>query len=148
PTGLEIRRGNDLIDPVMWNQALPIDGGTYKIVARAPGAPEWSTSVVISNEKDTKSVEVPRLRGELAAAKPAAPGKPKFADPRPADPQLTKAPASAPAAPGKPKPADPKLTKAPAPVPAPAAAEPSDVRLPGDGKTPWYCTESHRVSIG
>jgi len=22
------------------------------------------------------------------------------------------------------------------------------MRLPGDGKTPWYCTESHRISVG
>ncbi|HEX3481953.1 MAG TPA: hypothetical protein VHT91_43365 [Kofleriaceae bacterium] len=148
PTGLEIRRGNELIDPVMWNQALPIDGGTYKIVARVPGAPEWSSSVVVAAENDARSVEIPRLGAQPAATRSAEPGKPRPADPRPAAPQQTRAPASAPAEPGKPRPADPRLTRPPAPAPAPAPAAPPDVPLPGDGKTPWYCTESHRVSVG
>ena len=121
--GLEIRRGNELIDPVMWNQALPIDGGTYKIVARAPGVPEWSASIAIANDNDAKSVEVPRL----GAAAPARPRTTERPNPRPAEPARPK----------------------PAPAPRPAPAEPAEaLRLPGDGNTPWYCTESHRVSVG
>src|SRR5213078_3420539 len=166
PTGLEIRRGSDLIDPVMWNQALPIDGGTYKIVARAPGAPEWSTSVVIASENDARSVEVPRLGAEPAATRPAGPRPTKTpaaasVDParsRPAEPRPARTPSSTTPDPARANPTDPgkpKLTKTPAPPPAEAAptrppspsAEP-ELHLPGDGKTPWYCTESHRVSVG
>jgi hypothetical protein len=144
PSGLEIRRGNELIDAVMWNQALPIDGGTYKVVARAPGAPEWSTSIVIANEGDARSIEVPALGAPAAptarptAAKPAAPSPTK-----PAAPSPTKPAAPAPTRPA-PAPTEPKVTRAPAPAPAEAA----ELRLPGDGKTLWYCTESHRVSVG
>lgn len=145
-SGLEIRRGNDLLDPVMWNQALPIDGGTYRIVARVPGVPEWSTSVVIANQSDAKSVEIPRLGAEPATARQAGRPGPRPAEtarPRPAEPVRSKLTQGH--GPASPTPTDPRLTRAPAAVPA----EPAEVlRLPGDGKTPWYCTESHRVSVG
>lgn len=61
--GLEIKRDNEAIDPVMWNRALPIDGGTYTITARAPGTSSWSTKVTVSAERDTQTVEIPDLRG-------------------------------------------------------------------------------------
>src|SRR6185369_12730876 len=34
--GLEILRNNELVDPGAWNKALPVDGGSYQITARAP----------------------------------------------------------------------------------------------------------------
>jgi len=60
--GLEVSRGTDRIDAAMWNRALPIDGGTYTIVAKAPGSSAWTTQITIGNEGDTKSVDVPDLR--------------------------------------------------------------------------------------
>jgi hypothetical protein len=60
--GLEILRDKERIEPVMWNRALPIDGGTYTISARSPGASTWSTQVTIGAEGDTKTVDVPDLR--------------------------------------------------------------------------------------
>lgn len=60
--GLEIMRGSERVDSVMWNRALPIDGGTYTITARAPGANAWSTQVTIGAERDTKTVDIPDLR--------------------------------------------------------------------------------------
>jgi hypothetical protein len=59
---LEITRGTERIGPGLWNRALPIDGGTYTITARAPGSSRWSTQVTIAAEKDTKTVEIPDLR--------------------------------------------------------------------------------------
>jgi hypothetical protein len=59
--GLEIRRGSDVVEPVMWNKVMPIDGGTYRISARAPGNAEWSTTITIANDRDAKIVAIPRL---------------------------------------------------------------------------------------
>src|SRR5678815_2379807 len=56
--GLEIARDGDRIDAGLWNRALPVDGGTYKITARAPGANEWSTQITVAAETDTKTVEI------------------------------------------------------------------------------------------
>lgn len=76
--GLEISRGSERIELVMWNRALPIDGGTYTITAHAPGANAWSTQVTIGAERDAKTVDIPDLRNLPAdlAAKPA-PKKPE-----------------------------------------------------------------------
>jgi hypothetical protein len=60
--GLEVMRDQQRIESVMWNRALPIDGGAYTVTARAPGSNEWSTKIMIGNEGDTKSVEIPDLR--------------------------------------------------------------------------------------
>jgi hypothetical protein len=60
--GLEIVRGADRVNAAMWNSALPVDGGTYTITARAPGESRWSTQVTVANESDAKTVEVPDLR--------------------------------------------------------------------------------------
>jgi hypothetical protein len=60
--GLEITRGTERINAGLWNRALPIDGGTYTITARAPGTNQWSTEVTVAAERDTKTVEIPDLR--------------------------------------------------------------------------------------
>jgi hypothetical protein len=59
--GLEIKRDAQPIEPVMWNRALPIDGGTYTIEAHAPGSETWSTKITVGAEADTKTVDVPDL---------------------------------------------------------------------------------------
>ncbi|HEY1817805.1 MAG TPA: tetratricopeptide repeat protein [Kofleriaceae bacterium] len=60
--GLEVSRNGERIDPTMWNRAMPIDGGTYTINAKAPGSSTWSTQIAIGGESDTKTVGVPDLR--------------------------------------------------------------------------------------
>lgn len=60
--GLEIERDKEHVDAVMWNRALPIDGGTYTVSARLPGGNTWSTQVTVAPESDTKTVEIPDLR--------------------------------------------------------------------------------------
>jgi len=60
-TGLEILRGTDVVDPAGWNHALPIDGGTYAITARAPGYTPVTLSKTIKVEGDNQTVEIPAL---------------------------------------------------------------------------------------
>jgi hypothetical protein len=67
--GLAVLRGRDPVDPVSWNHALPIDGGSYTITARAPGREPWSTTRTIKVEGDAVTIEIPRL----AELKPGAP---------------------------------------------------------------------------
>jgi hypothetical protein len=59
---LEVWRGTDVVEPAMWNRALPVDGGTYRITARIPGATPWASEVTIGEEADDKTVEIPNLR--------------------------------------------------------------------------------------
>jgi hypothetical protein len=69
-TGLELTRNAEPVDPATWGIALPVDGGTYEIVARAPGRETWSTTVRVKVEGDAKTVDVPAL-----APKPTPPAK-------------------------------------------------------------------------
>jgi hypothetical protein len=59
--GLTITRDNDSVDSPLWNKALPIDGGTYTVTARAPGATPWSATVTLAVEGENTTVDVPRL---------------------------------------------------------------------------------------
>src|SRR4051812_36968240 len=70
--GLEVLRGGDPVDPGAWNRALPVDGGTYRITARAPGNAEWSSTVTVGNEHDVKTIETPRLRAAAREQLPVA----------------------------------------------------------------------------
>ncbi|HEX3476384.1 MAG TPA: tetratricopeptide repeat protein [Kofleriaceae bacterium] len=82
--GLEISRDKDRVEAGLWNRALPIDGGTYTITARAPGSSPWSTQVTIAPESDTRTVEIPDLRNlphDLDKPAPAA-APPPSAPPR------------------------------------------------------------------
>lgn len=63
--GLEILRDKEVVAAASWNRALPIDGGTFTITARAPGRSEWSTRVTLGISMDSRTVEVPDL--EIAA---------------------------------------------------------------------------------
>ena len=86
---LEILRDRERIPPVMWNRALPVDGGTYTITARAPGAHDWSTRVTLASEAETKTVDIPALRSlgrELdkpGTGQPSQPLQPPAATVRP-----------------------------------------------------------------
>jgi hypothetical protein len=78
--GLEITRGSDPVTSGMWNQPLPVDGGTYTITARAPGKNAWTAQVTIAAEADAKTVEIPELSAapstEPASAPPATTSSP------------------------------------------------------------------------
>jgi hypothetical protein len=71
--GLEILRNGDVVDVGTFSKALPVDGGTYTISARAPGNTEWSTTVTVAVERDSKTIEVPKLVAAALGAVPASP---------------------------------------------------------------------------
>jgi hypothetical protein len=58
---LEVLRDATPVERGTWNTALPVDGGTFTIAARAPGHRKWSTQVTIATERDAKTVEIPAL---------------------------------------------------------------------------------------
>jgi hypothetical protein len=60
--GLEVARGLERLNAGLWNRALPVDGDTYTITARAPGANQWSTQVTVAAQNDSKTIEIPDLR--------------------------------------------------------------------------------------
>jgi len=73
--GLQVLRGGETVDPGAWNRALPVDGGTYQITARAPGNAEWSSTITVGNERDVKTIEIPRLKAAALEPAPAHPAE-------------------------------------------------------------------------
>jgi hypothetical protein len=73
--GLALTRNGSPVDAVLWNRAIPVDGGTYVISGHAPGHEEWSTTVEVPKEKGKISVEVPRFKdlSKLVTPPPATP---------------------------------------------------------------------------
>ena len=80
--GLQVLRSGEPIEPGAWNRALPVDGGTYQITARAPGNAEWSSTITVGNERDVKTIEIPRLKA-AALETPAHPAEQADAAPAP-----------------------------------------------------------------
>lgn len=70
--GLEVLRNNEPVDPGAWNKPLPVDGGTYRITARAPGNTDWSSSITVGPERDAKAIEIPKLKAAAIQPRPAA----------------------------------------------------------------------------
>lgn len=64
-----------------WGVALPIDPGTYRITASAPGKTPWSSNVTIPPDAGTQTVAVPSL---VAGAATETPPPPKETTPPPA----------------------------------------------------------------
>jgi hypothetical protein len=80
--GLIVRRDGEILDGARWNTALPLDPGSYAVVAEAPGHQPWRTTVQVGPGTRRQVVVVPhleRLRITPAGARspamgPAAPG--------------------------------------------------------------------------
>lgn len=68
-TGLVVKRDGELLDPALLDTAVPLDPGTYTIVAEAPGFTAWKTEVVLQF-KTKRQVAIPALARskEVAAA--------------------------------------------------------------------------------
>src|SRR5262249_13419218 len=72
--------------PGAWAKPLTVDGGIYRITARAPGNTDWSSSITVGAERDAKTIEVPKLKaaaiqprdaehpGQLSPASQTLPG--------------------------------------------------------------------------
>ena len=59
--GLEILRDAVPVAPAAWGHQMPIDGGTHKITARAPGYAPWTMTVIMKPEGDIQVAAVPKL---------------------------------------------------------------------------------------
>jgi len=59
--GLVIERNGVPVEAALWDVPVPLDGGTYKIVAKASGHESWDTSIKLGVEKDSKAIRVPAL---------------------------------------------------------------------------------------
>jgi hypothetical protein len=73
--GLQLARNGQMLDPVLWNRAVPVNGGEYTVAGRAPGHEEWRTTVTVPDEKGHVSVDVPKFKelGKLVAPTPSKP---------------------------------------------------------------------------
>lgn len=136
--GLEVLRGSDPVDAARWNQAVPIDGGSYTITARAPGREPWSTITTVKTEGDVQTVSVPQLTEARVAAAPGRPA-PAPIEPRPAppvtggsSPTAAKAPSGATSVP-------------PPPAPAP---EPPDASRRGPWRSLMFAAGAGAIGFG
>lgn len=68
--GLIILRNGAVLDPGLWNRAVPVDGGAIVIAGSAPGHEEWSTTAKVAIEGAKVSVEVPRFKEIRVLVKP------------------------------------------------------------------------------
>jgi hypothetical protein len=62
--GLVVSRDGSPLDAALFGRAIPVDGGTHIVVARAPGRKSWSSSVAIAKSRDKSTVLVPVLEPE------------------------------------------------------------------------------------
>jgi hypothetical protein len=71
-TSLEVRRDDVVLGSAAWGAAIPVDPGTHKVTATAPGKQAWESTVQVSEGKTTK-VSVPRELAPAVVAATAAP---------------------------------------------------------------------------
>lgn len=70
--GLAITRNGVNLDPALWNRAMPVDGGTYVLVGKAPGHEGWSANITVGNEAAKARIEVPRFKSTPVPTAPMA----------------------------------------------------------------------------
>lgn len=68
--GLVVRRDGEIVGDAQWNTAVPVDPGSYTIVAEAAGYQAWRTTVPIGLGAVREVVVVPRLERIPAAPVP------------------------------------------------------------------------------
>ncbi|HZJ67168.1 MAG TPA: hypothetical protein VFD36_26860 [Kofleriaceae bacterium] len=69
--GMVVRRDGEVIDQAAWNTPMPVDPGTYTIVAEAPGFVAWSAQVTVPAGAQRQVFTVPALERVPVAAPPA-----------------------------------------------------------------------------
>jgi serine/threonine-protein kinase len=74
--GLEVRRDGLVVGHAQWGTAIPIDPGTHRVSASAPGRTTWTGEVTIAQDASAVSVGVPALVEERVAVVPFAPPSP------------------------------------------------------------------------
>jgi hypothetical protein len=74
--GLIVRRDGELVGEAQWNTALPVDPGSYTIIAEAAGYRTWRVTVPIGFGASREVVVVPPLERLPAAPSPEVVAKP------------------------------------------------------------------------
>jgi hypothetical protein len=59
---LVLTRNGKPFEQMLWNRALPVDGGDYVIVGRAPGHEAWQTTAHVVPENGRITVDVPKFK--------------------------------------------------------------------------------------
>lgn len=57
---VQIIRNGERLERDEWNRDMPVDGGTYRIMARSGDVTLWSTTVTVGVANDRRVVDVPR----------------------------------------------------------------------------------------
>jgi hypothetical protein len=70
--GLRIERNGRDLAHASWSTAMPVDGGEHVLRASAPGKEPFTATLVIGNESDARTIEIPPF--VAAAAAPPVPG--------------------------------------------------------------------------
>ena len=70
--GLVVTRDGVVVDAAVQGTPVPVDAGTYTVVAVAPGFKPWSSRVIV-NHRTTRNVKIPPLEREPAPAPPPPP---------------------------------------------------------------------------
>lgn len=70
--GLVLTRNGMEFEPMLWNRALPVDGGDYVLAAEAPGYEAWQKTIHVPVEGAKLSVEVLPLTKASAEEPPPA----------------------------------------------------------------------------
>jgi serine/threonine-protein kinase len=60
-TGLEVRRNGEVLGGAVWNNAVPVDPGSYTIEATAPGKKKWSSVAAVGPNGAVVTVTIPDL---------------------------------------------------------------------------------------
>jgi hypothetical protein len=83
PNDLKIMVDGFAIGPAAYGVAAPIDPGTHRVEAWAPGFEKWTTDVVVGGAADHRVVTIPALSPESAPATsaPEVPVRPVVASP-------------------------------------------------------------------
>ncbi len=73
-SGFEVSRAGEKLSPTLWGTAVPVDPGTWQVIAAAPGYHQLTLSVSVGSDGARAVLEIPALKpmpAPLQAATPA-----------------------------------------------------------------------------
>ncbi len=71
--GLRVERDGVAVDRAEWGISIPVDPGSYSVVASAPGHKSWASSVAVTQNGAQVMVTVPALEAQTEASAPPPP---------------------------------------------------------------------------
>ena len=83
--GLEVQQDGVVVGRGAWGSAMPIDPGSYQLMAKAPGKKPWTHTAVVGANGAKVEITVPGLENESAVALVPAVGAPGQGGPGPVD---------------------------------------------------------------